>query len=66
MNQCIYVSITCAPHLTSLLVFLVTLLFNEITVRFGSKALPPAFKNFVEIEILVLSPLLNPLNYGLK
>ncbi|XP_030284730.1 olfactory receptor 1D2-like [Sparus aurata] len=57
---------TCVPHLTSLLVFLVTLIFNVIIMRFGSKDLPPAFKNFVEIEILVIPPLLNPLIYGFK
>ncbi|KAM8750010.1 olfactory receptor 4B13-like [Acanthopagrus schlegelii] len=57
---------TCVPHLISLLVFLVTLLFNVVIIRFGSKNLPPAFKNFVEIEILVIPPLLNPLIYGFK
>ncbi|XP_036966238.1 olfactory receptor 6C4-like [Acanthopagrus latus] len=57
---------TCVPHLISLLVFLVTLLFNVVIMRFGSKDFPPAFKNFVEIEILVICPLINPLNYGFK
>ncbi|XP_036965939.1 olfactory receptor 142-like [Acanthopagrus latus] len=57
---------TCVPHLTSLVVFLVTLLFNVIIMRFGSKDLSPAFKNFVEIEILVIPPLINPLMYGFK
>ncbi|XP_036966205.1 olfactory receptor 142-like [Acanthopagrus latus] len=57
---------TCVPHLTSLFVFLATVLFNVIIMRFGSKDLPSAFKNFVEIEILVIPPLMNPLMYGFK
>ena len=57
---------TCVPHLTSLLIFLVTILFNVIFMRFGSKDFPQAFKCFVEIEILVIPPLMNPLNYGFK
>ncbi|XP_030285359.1 olfactory receptor 1D2-like [Sparus aurata] len=57
---------TCVPHVTSLLIVLATLLFNAIIMRFGSKVFPQAFKNFVEIEILVIPPLMNPLNYGFK
>ncbi|XP_030285014.1 olfactory receptor 6N1-like [Sparus aurata] len=57
---------TCVPHLTSLLIFLVTILSDVIIMRYGSKDLPQAFKNFVAIEILVIPPLINPLIYGLK
>ncbi|XP_073329214.1 olfactory receptor 4M1-like [Pagrus major] len=57
---------TCVPHLTSLLTFLVTILFNVIIMRFGSKDFPQTFKNFVAIEIFVVPPLINPLIYGFK
>ncbi|XP_073329153.1 olfactory receptor 4P4-like [Pagrus major] len=56
---------TCVPHLISLLIFLVTILFNAVIMRFGSKDFPQAFKNFVEMEI-VIPPLMNPLIYGFK
>ncbi|XP_036966116.1 olfactory receptor 13H1-like [Acanthopagrus latus] len=55
---------TCVPHLTSLLIFLVTILSDVIIMRYGSKDLPHAFKNFVAIEYLVIPPLINPLIYG--
>ncbi|XP_073329209.1 olfactory receptor 4B13-like [Pagrus major] len=57
---------TCVPHLTSLLIFLVSILFDAMTMRYGSKDFPQVFKNFVEIEILVVPPLINPLIYGFK
>ncbi|XP_073330357.1 olfactory receptor 11H6-like [Pagrus major] len=57
---------TCVPHLTSLLIFLVAILFDVLNIRFGSKDLPQAFQNFVAIEFLVIPPLMNPLIYGFK
>ena len=57
---------TCVPHLMSVFTFLVSLLFNVIIIRFGSKDLPQTFQNFVAIEILVTPPLINPLIYGFK
>ncbi|XP_051260395.1 olfactory receptor 142-like [Dicentrarchus labrax] len=57
---------TCVPHLTSLLIFLVTILFDVMNMRFGSKDLPQTFQNFVAIEFLVIPPLMNPLIYGFK
>ncbi|XP_030285111.1 olfactory receptor 1D2-like [Sparus aurata] len=57
---------TCVPHLMSLFTFLVSLLFNVIIIRFGSKDFPQTFQNFVAIEILVTPPLINPLIYGFK
>ncbi|XP_030284982.1 putative olfactory receptor 9A1 [Sparus aurata] len=57
---------TCVPHLTSLLIFLVSVLFDVMFMRFGSKDFPQAFKNFVAIETLVIPPLINPLIYGFK
>ncbi|XP_073330324.1 olfactory receptor 4B13-like [Pagrus major] len=57
---------TCVPHLTSLLIFIVTILFDVINMRFSSKDLPQALQNFVAIEFLVIPPLMNPLIYGFK
>ncbi|XP_036966019.1 olfactory receptor 142-like [Acanthopagrus latus] len=57
---------TCVPHLTSLLIFLVTILFELMIMWFDSKNFPQTFKNFVSIEFLIIPPLLNPLIYGFK
>ncbi|XP_041858149.1 olfactory receptor 146-like [Melanotaenia boesemani] len=57
---------TCVPHLISLLTFAVTILFDLMTIRFSSTALPQFFQNFVAIEFLVIPPILNPLIYGFK
>ena len=35
-------------------------------MRFDSKDLPQAYKNFVAIETIAISPLINPLIYGFK
>ncbi|XP_030285362.1 olfactory receptor 52D1-like [Sparus aurata] len=57
---------TCVPHLTALLIFLVSILLEIMIMRFGSKDLPQSLQNFFSIEFLVIPPLLNPLIYGLK
>ncbi|XP_062421104.1 olfactory receptor 5AR1-like [Pungitius pungitius] len=57
---------TCVPHLTSLLFFVITILFDVLYIRFGSNSLPQTVKNFVEIQFLFLPPILNPLIYGFK
>nr|XP_033472957.1 olfactory receptor 142-like [Epinephelus lanceolatus] len=57
---------TCVPHLTSLLIFLVTIVFDVMNMRFGSKDLPQTVQNFIEIQFLVISPVINPLIYGFK
>ncbi|XP_070771150.1 olfactory receptor 4B13-like [Enoplosus armatus] len=57
---------TCVPHLTSLLIFLVTILFDVMHMRYGSKSLPQTIQNFIAIEFLVIPPLMNPLIYGFK
>ncbi|XP_047227310.1 olfactory receptor 1D2-like [Girardinichthys multiradiatus] len=57
---------TCVPHLISLFTFSLTLLFDVIYIRFGSKDLPQTFKNFVSIEFLIIPPIMNPLIYGFK
>ncbi|KAM8750003.1 olfactory receptor 4B13-like [Acanthopagrus schlegelii] len=57
---------TCVPQLSSLLIFLVTMLFEIMMMHFDSKDLPQAYKNFVAIETIVISPLINPIIYGFK
>ncbi|XP_070832399.1 olfactory receptor 11H6-like [Chaetodon trifascialis] len=57
---------TCVPHLTSLLIFLVTLLFDVMNIRYGSKGLPQTAQNFFAMEFLVIPPFVNPLIYGFK
>ncbi|KAM9709344.1 olfactory receptor 2K2-like [Menidia menidia] len=57
---------TCVPHLISLLTFLITILFDVMTMRFGSKNVPQRLQNFVAIEFLVIPPIMNPLIYGFK
>ncbi|XP_074514310.1 olfactory receptor 4B13-like [Sebastes fasciatus] len=57
---------TCVPHLVSLLTFLVTILFDIMQIRYGSKDLPGTFQNFIAIEFLIIPPMMNPLIYGFK
>uniref|UniRef100_A0A3Q0SA47 G-protein coupled receptors family 1 profile domain-containing protein n=1 Tax=Amphilophus citrinellus TaxID=61819 RepID=A0A3Q0SA47_AMPCI len=57
---------TCVPHLLSLFIFVVTILFDIISLRLSSKELPQTLKNFVSIELLVIPPIMNPLIYGFK
>ncbi|KAM8749996.1 olfactory receptor 4B13-like [Acanthopagrus schlegelii] len=57
---------TCVPHLTSVLIFLVAIVFDVLNIRFGSNDLPQTLQNFVAIEFLVIPPLMNPLIYGFK
>nr|XP_033472960.1 olfactory receptor 142-like [Epinephelus lanceolatus] len=57
---------TCVPHFTSLLTFLVTIVFDFMNMRFGSKDLPQTVQNFIEIQFLVIPPIINPLIYGFK
>uniref|UniRef100_A0A4W4E3K2 Olfactory receptor n=1 Tax=Electrophorus electricus TaxID=8005 RepID=A0A4W4E3K2_ELEEL len=57
---------TCGPHLLSLLNFTIAVLFDLMFSWYGSKEFPKHLRNFFQIEILVIPPLLNPLMYGLK
>ncbi|XP_056284044.1 olfactory receptor 146-like [Pseudoliparis swirei] len=56
---------TCVPHLTSLVIFLATILFDIFNMRFGSN-LPPSIQNIIAIELLIIPPIMNPLVYGFK
>ncbi|XP_059198304.1 olfactory receptor 4P4-like [Centropristis striata] len=57
---------TCVPHVFSLVVVVVSLLFDLLYMRFGSKQLSQSTDNFMAIEFLVIPPIVNPLMYGLK
>ncbi|XP_029936796.1 putative gustatory receptor clone PTE01 [Myripristis murdjan] len=55
---------TCVPHLLSLLNVVVSLLFDLMYTRFGSKELSQNLQNFMSIEFLFIPPIVNPLIYG--
>ncbi|KAM7380808.1 hypothetical protein PAMP_004081 [Pampus punctatissimus] len=57
---------TCVPHIISLFTFLLTVLFDVMHMRFGSKDLSLALQNFIAIEFLIIPPIMNPLIYGFK
>ncbi|XP_022596796.1 olfactory receptor 4Q2-like [Seriola dumerili] len=57
---------TCVPHLVSLIVVIVCLLFDLLYMRFGSKQLSQSVQNFMAIVFLLIPPILNPLMYGFK
>ncbi|XP_071382759.1 olfactory receptor 5M5-like [Centroberyx affinis] len=57
---------TCMPHLISLVTFLITIVFDLMYMRFGSKDLPQSLQNFIAIEFLLVPPVMNPLIYGFK
>ncbi|XP_073330320.1 olfactory receptor 4B13-like [Pagrus major] len=57
---------TCLPHLLCLITVLVSLLFDLLYMRFGSKKLPQGVKNFMSMEFLIIPPIINPLIYGFK
>ncbi|XP_030284968.1 olfactory receptor 4P4-like [Sparus aurata] len=57
---------TCLPHLLCLITVMVSILFDVLYVRFGSKKLPQGVTNFMSIEFLIIPPIINPLIYGFK
>ncbi|XP_061697505.1 olfactory receptor 6E1-like [Syngnathoides biaculeatus] len=57
---------TCMPHIICLITYSTTLLLDLLYMRFGSADLSQHFYNFMNIEFLLIPPILNPLIYGLK
>ncbi|CAK6982758.1 Hypothetical predicted protein [Scomber scombrus] len=55
---------TCLPHLTTLLVFLASLMFDTLYSRYGGSSLQ-ALQNALAAEFLVVPPLVNPIIYGI-
>eukprot|EP00066_Takifugu_rubripes_P029970 XP_011619236.1 PREDICTED: olfactory receptor 51A4-like [Takifugu rubripes] len=57
---------TCLPHISSLIVVIVCLLFDLLHMRFDSGKLSESARNFMAIQFLLFPPLINPLIYGMK
>ncbi|XP_053312092.1 olfactory receptor 52D1-like [Spea bombifrons] len=57
---------TCTPHLISITVFVVDVLFEILLYRFAPTNVPSQIRVVMSIQLLVVPPLLNPLMYGLK
>uniref|UniRef100_A0A8C1DIF9 Olfactory receptor n=1 Tax=Cyprinus carpio carpio TaxID=630221 RepID=A0A8C1DIF9_CYPCA len=57
---------TCVPHLLSLFIVAIALLFDVLYSRYGSKNVPQGVRNFMALEFLLITPILNPLIYGLN
>lgn len=57
---------TCLPHLFCLFNVTASLLFDLMYSRYGSLSLPQHLRNFMAIQFLIITPVLNPIIYGLK
>ncbi|XP_021169176.2 olfactory receptor 1500-like [Fundulus heteroclitus] len=56
---------TCFPHLTSLLVFSFSVLFDPFYYRYGGSSMA-ALQNALSAEFLVVPPIVNPIIYGMN
>ncbi|XP_056302904.1 olfactory receptor 1G1-like [Danio aesculapii] len=57
---------TCLPHLFSLINLVFTLLFDLAYGRYGSNDIPESLRSFLALELVIVSPVFNPLIYGLN
>ncbi|XP_073674531.1 olfactory receptor 1D2-like [Garra rufa] len=57
---------TCVPHLLSLFIVAIALFFDVLYSRYGSRNVPQGVRNFMALEFLIITPILNPLIYGLN
>lgn len=57
---------TCLPHLCCLFNVTASLLFDLMYSRYGSVSLPQHLRNFMAIQFLIITPVLNPIIYGMK
>ncbi|XP_035241878.1 olfactory receptor 51E1-like [Anguilla anguilla] len=57
---------TCVPHLCAVINFTVTLLFDTMYSRYGSRDMSERLRNFLALQFLIIPPLFNPIIYGLK
>ncbi|XP_055035521.2 olfactory receptor 5K1-like [Misgurnus anguillicaudatus] len=57
---------TCLPHLLSIINFLLASLFDFIYIRYGANDIPESLRHFLALELIIVSPIVNPLIYGLK
>ncbi|KAM4590197.1 olfactory receptor-like protein OLF4 [Fundulus diaphanus] len=56
---------TCSPHLASLLVFSISVLFDSLYSRYGGSSMA-ALQNALSAEFLVVPPIINPIIYGMN
>lgn len=57
---------TCLPHLLTLAIFTVSLVFDIMYSRYGSGSTLQVLKNALAAEFLVVPPLVNPIIYGIN
>lgn len=58
---------TCLPHLVTLVVFTLSLVFDSLYSRYGSRdSKMQALQNALAAEFLVVPPLINPIIYGIN
>ncbi|XP_035288731.1 olfactory receptor 4E1-like isoform X2 [Anguilla anguilla] len=57
---------TCVPHLVTITIFSISVLFDTMYSRYGSKDTPQSLRDFMSLELLIIPPLFNPIIYGLK
>ncbi|XP_061072400.1 olfactory receptor 51E1-like [Conger conger] len=57
---------TCVPHVFAVINFTVTLLFDTMHSRYGSRNISDHLHNFLALQFLIIPPLFNPIIYGLK
>uniref|UniRef100_A0A8C9XB36 Olfactory receptor n=1 Tax=Sander lucioperca TaxID=283035 RepID=A0A8C9XB36_SANLU len=56
---------TCVPHLTTLLIFVSSQVFDSVYSRYGGGTLQ-VLQNLLAAEFLVVPPLINPIIYGIN
>ncbi|XP_030599666.1 putative gustatory receptor clone PTE03 [Archocentrus centrarchus] len=57
---------TCLPHLITLLVFALSLMFDIMYSRYGGGGTVEVLRNALAAEFLVVPPLINPIIYGMN
>ncbi|KAM9494988.1 olfactory receptor 4B13-like [Clarias gariepinus] len=57
---------TCLPHLLILIIYAVTVGFDIYNNRIESKQIPHIFTMIISVIFLVITPIVNPIIYGLK
>ncbi|XP_063060807.1 olfactory receptor 2K2-like [Engraulis encrasicolus] len=57
---------TCVPHIVSLLNFSIAVSFEVFQGRVSKINVPPIFRIIISVYFLIITPLLNPIMFGLK
>uniref|UniRef100_A0A8C1BXN8 Olfactory receptor n=1 Tax=Cyprinus carpio carpio TaxID=630221 RepID=A0A8C1BXN8_CYPCA len=57
---------TCVPHLTALLNFVIGSCFEMFQSRFNMRHVPYTVRVILSLYVLILSPIINPIMYGVK